>query len=84
MFVFVSYLLRCNHYCNSVGNTMKNRQTNTTLSEHVQSPIEKYHTVGTRPTSNRKMVETRDKIDTPNTHYLSIFYWLGSGIVIKS
>ena len=37
-----------------------------TLSEQVQSPIEKYHTVGTGPKSNRKIVE-RGKIDNPNT-----------------
>ena len=45
-----------------------------------------YHTVGTCPTSYRKIVETRNKIDTSNTHIhdLSIFYWLGSGIAIKS
>jgi hypothetical protein len=35
---------------------------NTTLSEQFQNVIEKHHTLGTVPKSNRKIVET-DKID---------------------
>jgi hypothetical protein len=44
----------------------------------------KYHTVGTVPKSNRKIVE-RDKIDTSNTqiHDLSLF-WLATGTPMKS
>ena len=44
----------------------------------------KYHTVGTIPKFNRKIVE-RGQIDNPNTqiHDLSLS-WLGTGTLIKS
>jgi hypothetical protein len=49
-----------------------------------QNPIEKYHTVGTVPKPNRKIVE-RAKINTPNSlihdHSLP---WLGTGTLLKS
>jgi hypothetical protein len=43
--------------------------------EQLQNPIEKYHTVGTVPKSNRKIIETETKLMllahvymTPNAH----------------
>jgi len=39
-------------------NTMKNKTKNTTLLEQYQNLIEKYHTVGTIPKSNRKTKNT--------------------------
>jgi hypothetical protein len=42
----------------------------------------KYHTVGTVPKSNGKIVES-GKIDTHNTHDRSLS-WFGSGTSIKS
>jgi hypothetical protein len=37
--------------------------------------IHKYHTMGTIPKSNRKIVEIRT-IVTPNTHHDSSLFWL--------
>ena len=61
-------------------------KTNITLLERFQKQIShywngsknKYHTFGTVPKSNRKIVE-RGKIDTPNTyiHYRSLC-WFGT------
>ena len=43
-----------------------------------------YHTVGTFPKSNRKIVE-RGKFDTPNTQiHDDSPSWLGTGTLIKS
>ena len=43
----------------------------------------KYHSVGTFPKSNRKIVE-RSKVDTPSTHiYDPLLPWLGTGTSIK-
>jgi len=45
---------------------------NTTLSEQFQNLIEKYHTVGTSPNSNRKINETEIKW-IPLTHVTAQF-----------
>ena len=35
----------------------------------------KYHTVGTIPNSNGKIVEPEDQLDTPNTHiYMTVHF----------
>jgi len=44
----------------------------------------KYHTVGTVPQSNRKIIERR-KIDSPNTHISDCsLSWLGPNTSINS
>jgi hypothetical protein len=41
---------------------------NTTVGTVPKSNKQKYHTVGTVPKSKRKIIETKTKIDTSNTH----------------
>jgi len=44
----------------------------------------KYHTIGTALTSYRNIVETRNKINTRNTHILDrSLFCLGTGASIK-
>jgi hypothetical protein len=54
------------------------------ICEKCQSRDEKFHAIGTIPSSNNRIVE-RNKIDTTNTqiHNRSLS-WLGTGTAIKS
>jgi hypothetical protein len=46
--------------------------------------VNKYHTVGTVPKSNRQIVETEARSITLTHINNRLFVWLGTGIAIKS